>query len=88
MKTDKRKKGSFLSLIIRNYLWFSFAVLLALMCIVVVINWMGEQHFSGLKTKKLKNLRNIWKRGIMKNFHLIFCWDKKEHLLFWMKIFK
>lgn len=52
MKTDKRKKGSFLSLIIRNYLWFSFAVLLALMCIVVVINWMGEQHFSGLKTKK------------------------------------
>lgn len=82
MKTDKRKKGSFLSIIIRNYLWFSFAVLLALMSIVVVINWMGEQHFSGLKTKKLKNLRNIWKRGIMKNFHLIFCWGKKEHLLF------
>lgn len=52
MKTDKRKKGSFLSIIIRNYLWFSFAVLLALMSIVVVINWMGEQHFSGLKTKK------------------------------------
>ena len=57
MKTDKRKKGSFLSIIIRNYLWFSFAVLLALMSIVVVINW-------------------------MKNFHLIFCWGKKEHLLF------
>ena len=57
MKTDKRKKGSFLSIIIRNYLWFSFAVLLALMSIVVVINWMGEQHFSGLKTKKIKKIK-------------------------------
>lgn len=47
MKTDKRKKGSFLSLIIRNYLWFSFAVLLALMCIVVVINWMENSIFQG-----------------------------------------
>lgn len=68
MKTDKRKKGSFLSLIIRNYLWFSFAVLLALMCIVVVINWMGEQHFSGLKTKKIKKFTEYLEEGNYEKF--------------------
>ena len=68
MKTDKRKKGSFLSLIIRNYLWFSFAVLLALMCIVVVINWMGEQHFSGLKAKKIKKFTEYLEEGNYEKF--------------------
>ena len=68
MKTDKRKKGSFLSIIIRNYLWFSFAVLLALMSIVVVINWMGEQHFSGLKTKKIKKFTEYLEEGNYEKF--------------------
>lgn len=68
MKTDKRKKGSFLSIIIRNYLWFSFAVLLALMSIVVVINWMGEQLFSGLKTKKIKKFTEYLEEGNYEKF--------------------
>lgn len=68
MKSDKRKKGSFLSFIIRNYLWFSFSVLLALVFVVSVANWMGERQFSGLKEEKIKKYSSCLKDGEYEKF--------------------
>ena len=68
MKTDKRKKGSLLSMITRNYLGFSFTVLGLLLGFGWFVNRETEKQFYIPTPEKLQKYRHYLLEGEYEKF--------------------
>ena len=68
MKTDKRKKGSLLSMITRNYLRFSFTVLGLLLGFGWFVNRETEKQFYIPTPEKLQKYRHYLLEGEYEKF--------------------